>query len=79
MRDTSISITKAANGIIVRHDDPEIVARNRKDDGWEDPTIENVFENVKSAMPHIQMLLEKMGESAETAQFSAAFDEATDD
>lgn len=79
--DMDINIRMAENGVIVRYDDPEIRAKNRKDEGeWQDPSVELVFKSMKEAMPDVQRLLRKLsGEETSEDEYSSAFDEASSD
>lgn len=79
--DMDINIRMAENGIIVRYDDPEIRKKNREEDeGWEDPSVELVFKDMKEAMPEVQRLLRKLsGEETSDDEYESAFEEASTD
>lgn len=79
--DNSLRIQAAENGIILRYDDPKIVAKNREEDSkYEDPEVQLVFKNAKEAMPEAQRILRTlMGENTSDDEFASAFDEAMTD
>lgn len=81
--DMSINIRKAANGIIVRYDDPEISKKNEakgEDDKFEDPEVTLVFESTEKAMPEVQRVLKLMNAEVDPkGEFDSAFSEAAND
>lgn len=79
--DNSLRIMAAENGVILRYDDPKVVAKNREDDGeYKDPEVQLVFKNAKEAMPQAQRILRTlMGENSSDDEFKSAFDEAMTD
>jgi len=82
MMDTSITIRMAANGVILRYDDPKIEAKNREEDSkYEDSSVELVFKDAKEAMPEVQRVLKMLlgPDRADDAEFDSAFDEAMKD
>ena len=81
MMDVSLNIRVADNGVILRYDDPKIVASNREDDAdYKDPSKEMVFKSAKEAMPEAQRILKKlMGEESSDDDYESAFNEAATD
>lgn len=70
MSDSSVRLKRAANGFVVRFSDPEIVESNKKDDKYEDPDVEMVFNDIDGVLKFLQDNLEKIVQEDE---FDTAF------
>jgi len=86
MMDDRVEIRFAENGFVLRYADPEIVEKNREsEEGYEDPDVEQVFNDYDSLMEGVgrvvSMISDQAGEEAAERSpeedFNQAFDEAS--
>jgi hypothetical protein len=70
-----LRIRRAVNGFVVEYDDPEIRARNRKSDHWQDPEKSLVFADSKTLIEGMTTLIESMPEPSDD-DFAITFNEA---